>query len=279
MDFEEASDGSSATFDALVMSLVAGLSTGIGGSVVFCFSSVSPRTMAFTLALAGGVMTSVSILELMKPFFHGSPGPFMWAAAGGIFYAVLRELIPEPTAAAAAATGHKRGDDAIEEDSEYDADAESALKLKARQWRLGLLMMVTLTAHNLPEGVAVAVGALSSRRTGLVVRSAIAMHNIPEGLAIAIPIYAATGSRLQALAMTLASGLSEPLGAGLGVLVLRPILTHSVVDNATCAVGGIMLAVSFLELAPESRKHGDLIASVAGLSVGWLVIILTVRFA
>jgi ZIP family zinc transporter len=109
--------------------------------------------------------------------------------------------------------------------------------------------------------------------------SAIAMHNIPEGLAIAIPIYAGTGSRWQALGMTLASGLSEPLGAGLGLLVLKPFLTHAVVDNATCAVGGVMLAVSVLELAPESTKHRDFAASFAGLVVGWVVIAVTVRYA
>lgn len=139
--------------------------------------------------------------------------------------------------------------------------------------------MLTLTAHNLPEGVAVAIGTLKSSRTGVVVMSAIAMHNIPEGLAIAIPIYAATGSRWSALLMTLASGLSEPLGAGLGILVLRPFLTERVVDHATCAVGGIMLAVSLLELFPEALRYRDWPASVAGSVAGWAAILLTINTA
>ncbi len=109
--------------------------------------------------------------------------------------------------------------------------------------------------------------------------SAIAMHNIPEGLVIAVPIYAATGSRWKALGMTLASGLSEPLGAAAGILVLHPHLTRSVVDSATCAVGGIMLAVSALELGPEAMKHRDAPASFAGLIAGWVVMSLTMHFA
>ncbi len=129
------------------------------------------------------------------------------------------------------------------------------------------------------KGIAVAVGALKSARTGFVVMSAIAMHNIPEGLAIAIPIYAATGSRWKALLMTFASGVSEPLGAGLGILVLRPFLTESVVDYAACAVGGVMLAVSFLELIPEAIKYRDWPTSFAGLIVGWTAITLTMHYA
>ena len=61
--------------------------------------------------------------------------------------------------------------------------------LGGRMLMLGLLMMITLTAHNLPEGIAVAVGTMASQRTGVVITTAIAMHNIPEGLAIAVPIY------------------------------------------------------------------------------------------
>jgi len=102
-----------------------------------------------------------------------------------------------------------------------------------------------------------------------------------EGLAIAVPIFAATGSRWRAFGMSLASGLSEPLGACLGLLALKSFgtLTHSVVENATCAVGGIMVAVSMLELGPESRKHNEPAAALAGFLLGWVVMSLTVGYA
>ena len=158
---------------------LAGLSTGMGGCVVFCVNTISNRTMAFTLALAAGVMTSVSVLELLKPLTNGAIVPILWAIGGALFYAGLRELIPEPSSTPVGNTSHKRGDNVLLDDDEYDHDEVKQRGLQARQWRLGLLMMATLTAHNLPEGVAVAVGALSSTRTGLIVMSAIAMHNIP----------------------------------------------------------------------------------------------------
>mmetsp|Transcript_36355 Transcript_36355/g.72043 ORF Transcript_36355/g.72043 Transcript_36355/m.72043 type:complete len:303 (+) Transcript_36355:79-987(+) len=281
-------EGGSST-DAMLMSLVAGLSTGLGGCVVFFVSSVSSRVLAFTLSLACGVMTSVSILELMKPILSGEVPPLLWCVFGAALYVLLRSALPDN--GAVAANDHKRGDEEFNDERDLNVDTKFSnaqsgggidgrdSRWKKKQWRLGMLMMATLTAHNLPEGVAVAVGALQSTRTGIVVMSAIAIHNIPEGLTIAIPIYAATGSRWQALGMTLASGLSEPIGAGLGLLVLQPFLTQSVMDNSACAVGGVMLAVSLLELAPESIKYRDPLASLSGLLVGWLVILLTMKFA
>ena len=150
------------------MSLVAGLSTGVGGSVVFFVSSVSATTLAFTLSLAAGVMTSVSILELMKPLLHGTLLPVLWACGGAVFYQLLRLVLPENGSATAAATGHKRGsqdgcggagggdkrfsaDDWSRSDAEASGSAETHERRKDRQWRLGVLMMVTLTAHNFPE--------------------------------------------------------------------------------------------------------------------------------
>lgn len=212
---------------------LAGLSTGVGGCVVFCVSSVSNRTMAFTLALAAGVMTSVSVLELLKPLLHGTMAPILWAIAGAVFYAGLRELIPEPASSAAAGTDHKRGDEYLANDDDENNDDVKQRDRQARQWRLGVLMMATLTAHNLPEGVAVAVGALSSARTGLVVMTAIAMHNIPVRKAATLltyTVFRAAPNSLNAdtrtrVARALSSGGPRHRGAdicGHGVPVARP---------------------------------------------------------
>lgn len=69
--------------------------------------------------------------------------------------------------------------------------------------RLGTLMAVTMTLHNLPEGFAVAFSAFTP--LGPVMALAIAVHNIPEGVIVAAPIYAATGSRWKAVGMAAAS--------------------------------------------------------------------------
>jgi len=150
-------------FNAMLMSLIAGMSTGLGRCVVCCFSAVSPRVLAFTLALAGGVMTSVSILELMKPMLSGEIPPLLWASFGAALYYLLRTALPESGGGSGAFSTEKREDDtphSPEGGDERRGDMSEARdsRWKERQWRLGVLMMVTLTAHNLPEGVAVAVG-------------------------------------------------------------------------------------------------------------------------
>uniref|UniRef100_A0A7S0S8F2 Zinc transporter ZupT n=1 Tax=Mantoniella antarctica TaxID=81844 RepID=A0A7S0S8F2_9CHLO len=123
---------------------------------------------------------------------------------------------------------------------------------KARLMRLGLLMAITMTLHNLPEGFAVAFSSFTS--IGPVMAIAIGVHNIPEGIIVAAPVYAATGSRRQALLMATASGLSEPAGALLALLFIKPYLTPLLLQYLLAGTGGVMSAVCVIELYPEGRK-------------------------
>lgn len=136
-----------------MMSFVAGMSTGLGGCVIFFVSSVSNKVMSFTLSLAAGVMTSVSILELLKPILNGSITSLLWAMAGAGFYMALRYIVPEPPRINSTPTTHQTTSkyDKRERSDEHSNTKETEL-LRARNWRLGILMMLTLTAHNLPEG-------------------------------------------------------------------------------------------------------------------------------
>merc|ERR1719453_2912088 len=82
-----------------------------------------------------------------------------------------------------------------------------------QRWRLQLLLFIALTAHNFPEGFAVAVSTMSSHQLGIIVCIAIALHNIPEGIALAVAAAAAGKTKWEAVRLTLYSGLAEPLGA------------------------------------------------------------------
>jgi len=132
----------------------------------------------------------------------------------------------------------------------------------AQLMRLGTLMAVAMTAHNAPEGFAVAFSA--DTPMGPLMALAIAVHNVPEGVVIAAPIYAASGSRLKAVGWAALSGLSEPVGALVALLVARPLLRSAeawsvlwgggeLLPYVLAAVGGVMLAVCALELWPEAR--------------------------
>ena len=148
---------------------------------------------------------------------------------------------------------------------------------RQRQWRVGILMMVALTAHNFPEGLAVAASAMTSKRLGVVMTVAIGCHNIPEGLTIATPIFAATGDKWRAFWMATLSGLSEPLGALTALLFLRPYTTAhpQVLSYVTCAVGGIMVAVAVKELIPEALEYERPRAMWNGILAGSLVMAFT----
>lgn len=112
--------------------------------------------------------------------------------------------------------------------------------------RLGLLMAFTMTAHNLPEGVAVGVSAFTP--LGPIMALAIAVHNVPEGVIVAAPVFAATGSRTRALLAATASGLSEPLGA----LVRRALCQELHTGLAACL--GLGLCVMSC-LASSGPRH------------------------
>merc|ERR1719265_1915848 len=126
-----------------------------------------------------------------------------------------------------------------------------------RRWRLAMVLMLTLSLHNFPEGFAVAVSALESRRLGVVVMIAIAVHNVPEGIAISVPVLAASGSLRKALWMTFLSGMAEPLGAAVALIVMSitGALDKAALDHLLCTVGGVMFAVSAKELLPEAWRQ------------------------
>ena len=94
--------------------------------------------------------------------------------------------------------------------------------------KTGILITLGIAIHNFPEGLAVFMSSLSSIRLGIVLALAIALHNIPEGLAVAMPIFYATKSKRKAFWYSFLSGFAEPIGAVIGLLILMPILTSSV---------------------------------------------------
>ena len=142
--------------------------------------------------------------------------------------------------------------------------------------RLGFLMAVTMTLHNLPEGFAVAFASLTD--FGPVMALAVAVHNIPEGLIVSAPIYAATGSRRTALLTALVSGLSEPVGAAIALAFVKPFLTPLRLQLMLAYVGGIMTAVCYLELLPEGRKCGKNGHLVRGALAGGILMAATLLY-
>ena len=253
----------------LMLSLLAGLSTGIGG-VLSVVRMPGARALAALLGLAAGVMGYLAVVEMWidNALEHAAPvRTTLMFLVGAAAFLALEPLLPEPAVGAAVAggTGQRNG-------TRTRAHADGG-KQRQRLLRLGVLMAVTMTLHNLPEGFAVGVAALTD--SGPLIAMGIGLHNIPEGVVIAAPIYAATGSRLRAVGAALASGLSEPLGAAAALALVRA--SGASVDEAAlhallAAVGGLMFAVCAVELLPEARQCGAPAHMWGGIAAGVLLI-------
>jgi len=141
--------------------------------------------------------------------------------------------------------------------------------------RLGVLTAVAIGIHNFPEGIATFFAALSNTVVGVSVVIAIALHNIPEGISVSIPIYYATGSRKKAFWYSLLSGISEPAGALIGYIVLRPFMSGQLLAIIFAAVAGIMVFISLDQLVPHAKKYSSGHQSVYGLIGGMAIMALT----
>ena len=122
-------------------------------------------------------------------------------------------------------------------------------------YKLGIISMLAIILHNIPEGIATFLTANKDINLGLSLAIAITLHNIPEGISIAVPIYYSTKKKSKALLYTFISALSEPFGAILAFIFLKNIITDNIMGYLLSFIAGIMLHISLCELLPSSFKY------------------------
>ena len=121
--------------------------------------------------------------------------------------------------------------------------------------RMSMNTAIAIGLHNFPEGLATFVATLHDPSVGIVLAIAIAIHNIPEGLCVALPVYYATGSRRKAFGWALLSGLSEPLAAVFGYIILANAVTATVYGILFGIIAGMMVMISTRELLPTAHRY------------------------
>lgn len=251
---------------AFLMTVIAGLSTGIGSCIAFFAKKTNTKFLSVSLGFSAGVMIYVSMLELLTGSIDTLSVPFgqkngMLIAilsffGGMVVIAIIDKLIPE-----------NKNPHTVTS-PEHAAKAMSSEKTLMRT---GLLTALAIGIHNFPEGLATFVSALQEPSVAIPIVVAIAIHNIPEGIAVSVPIYYATGNKKKAFWYSFASGLSEPLGAVIGYLILMPFMSDTVNGILFAAVAGIMVFISFDELIPAAREYGEHHLSIYGLVGGMAV--------
>ncbi len=247
---------------AFGLTLIAGLSTGIGSLIALLTKKTNTRFLSASLGLSAGVMIYVSFMELMPEAVHQLqeiyPGKqadsyMLLAFFFGIgLIALIDRLVPE---------------DENPHEIHLDSEMPSTQKLK----RTGILMALAIGIHNFPEGLATFTSALTNLEIAVPIVFAIAIHNIPEGIAVSMPIYHATGNRRKAFTLSFLSGMSEPVGALLGYLFLLPFWTPTINALLLAFVSGIMVYISFDELLPSTEKYGHHHYGVAGVILGMAI--------
>ena len=256
-----------------LLSLLAGLSTGLGGLIVYVSLQDKRAVLSLGLGFSAGVMLYISFVELLASAEESLTSYYVaagsWITLAGFFggmglIALIDRLVPE------AENPH----DAIILPDADSRTTEPDLG-EHRLMRMGILTGVAIAIHNFPEGMATFVAALAEPTRGVSVAIAIAIHNIPEGIAVALPIYYATHNRRKALWLSLLSGATEPVGAFLGYALLRLILPEHAMGVIEAAVAGIMVFISLDQLIPNAHAYNKGHLPMWGMVGGMAVMALT----
>jgi len=228
----------------LWISTIAGLATTLGSLMVLLFGRPSERILASFLAGAGGVMLAVVTVDLLPTAWKtGPPAKIIAGFSLGLAFMYLADKRLNPPT--------------------------SALPMSRRQRlkRVGLLVATGIALHDLPEGMAIAVGQEVSQELGLLIALAITLHNLPEGMATATPLKMAQIRTWKILLLNIGIAFFTPLGALIGFLALE-----SVQNSLTFFLALAAGAMSFLVLAelwPLSRERHPHYALLGG-TIGYV---------
>ena len=244
-------------FVGMLASLGAGLMTGVGAIPIFFTRNVSQKMLDLLLGFAAGVMLAATSFSLIIPSLDYSGGGLKGAlitSAGILVGAIFLDLTDK----------YSPHEHLL--DKRIEGGATKSLK---RIW----LFIIAITIHNFPEGLAIGVGFGDNNiSNGLTLAMGIGLQNMPEGLAVGISLLRENYSQKKAFLIALLTGLVEPVGGLLGLLlvsVFKPILPFTLAFAA-----GAMLFVISDEIIPETHQGGHEREATFGVIVGFVVMMI-----
>lgn len=258
---------------AFGLTLLAGLTTAIGGAIAFVTNKDNLKTLSIGLGFSAGVMIFVSLVDIIpsseKLLKINFPHMFQWLVYGGFILGIVISVLIDYFL-----PDHVDTEELLNPDAPEDKAKHNHYKLK----RAGTLTAIAICVHNFPEGMATFLTTTQDVTLGVSVAIAIAIHNIPEGIAVALPIYHVTGKKRYAMLYAALSGITEPIGALVGMFVFGLFLPQIMVGFLMASVAGIMTYISFDTLLPLAKEYGNWHLSIIGIMSGilfiWLSLIL-----
>ena len=246
---------------ALIATLFTWAMTALGASMVFFFKTINQKVLNSMLGFAAGVMIAASFWSLLQPSIDmaEAQGLTSWMPAvvgflaGGAFLFLIDKILPH---------------------LHLGLSTDKAEGIKT-SWQRSVLLVLAITIHNIPEGLAVGVafGALAINPDPVMLGGAVALaigiglQNFPEGAAVSIPLRREKLSRLKAFNYGQMSGVVEPIAGVLGaylVLTITPLLPY-----ALSFAAGAMIFVVVEELIPESQTGNETDLSSIGAMLGF----------
>lgn len=252
---------------ALIATLFTWFLTALGSSTVFVFKSINKKVLNGMLGFAAGVMIAASFWSLLAPAINMAEeaGGIPWIPAvigflaGGAFLWIVDAIMPHL----------------------HIGDANQEPEGVKTSWQRSVLLVLAITLHNIPEGLAVGVafGAAAAGLPSATLAGAIALglgiglQNFPEGAAVSVPLRREGLSRTKSFVYGQASGIVEPIAGVLGaaaVIAMKPILPY-----ALSFAAGAMIYVVVEELIPEAQqeKHHSNVGTI-GAMLGFAVMML-----
>lgn len=222
-------------FIGVLASLIAGLGASFGALAIFLKKEISIRTLDILMGFAAGVMLAASFFSLIIPALELDNGGGIWIVTLGIILGAL--LIA--------------GIDKLLPHSHFESGKEGPRTKKVTGiW----LFVIAIAIHNFPEGLAVGVSfGTGELAPGLIVALAIGFHNIPEGAAIAFPLLRENYSKKKAFFVATLTGLVEPIGAFLGLLLVS--IAEIFLGIGLAFAAGAMIFVVIDEIIPETHTR------------------------
>ena len=231
----------------IVFSAIAGIcGTGLGGIIsVILFKRSSEIMTCWMLSFAGGVMISIVCFGLVPEaiVLSNMVGSIIGLIIGIIVIMLLSRVVDNIT--------EIRGDKLKIHETHEELYHESQIINKNSQiLRSGMLMLMAIGLHNIPEGIAIGAGGSHDLRLGVLLACMIAAHNIPEGMAIASPLLAGGLKRWKVIFLTALSGTPTLLGGIIGLFIGN--ISDFAIAISLSAAGGAMLYIVFCEIIPQS---------------------------
>jgi len=245
------------------------LGMGIGGLLsALLFKKASDNVICWLLSFAAGIMTSIVCFGMLPEAIElsGVLVSIIGLIIGIVLILFLNKLVDKIT---------KLSDEGMKVHHTHEElyHQEKVINSRTKMLRSGIIMLIAISLHNIPEGLAIGAGGVYNFQLGVLLTIMVTLHNLPEGMAVAAPLLAGGMKRWKAVFWTTASGAPTVFGAFLGILVGN--ISDLAIALSLAAAGGAMLYVVFGEIIPQSvvmtKSRIAPLITLFGVLVGLLI--------